>query len=451
MTEEQRLIGRWLGIAHRVRSDMTYWVLTKSGRIIARSTVQHITTTDMQQEAIRQLMEVFDTSITARFADEHFVLLEPGLFYLDDDLEPTAPEDMPTDAEYGDMIQEARPDVDVESYDRYLNAEVILERDGEPVRARVAKRAGRSHTNPLFDTREYDCIFDDGTVERYTANIIAENHYLQCDSDGHSFLVLKEIIDHTKDNSAIPISDGFIIGFNGNRFPKKTMRGWKLLCKWKDESTSWVPLVEIKDSNPVELAEYAVVNKIDQEPAFRWWAADVLRKQNRIITKIKKRYRRITHKFGIRVPKTVEEAIQIDRETNTTFWTDAIKKEMEKVGVAFEFIENWTPEQVRQGIAKGDFVGFQEIDCHMVFDVKMDLTRKARFVAGGHTTETHASLTYSSVVSRDSVRIAFLTAALNDVNVMTCDIGNAYLNAPCRERIWFVAGPEFGSRQGQVV
>jgi hypothetical protein len=462
MTEEQRLIGRWLGIAHRVGSDMTYWILTKSGRVIARSTVQHITTTDMQQEAIRQSMEVFDTSIAARFADEHFVLLEPGLFYLDDDMESTEPENdpnIPTDAEYGDMIQESRPDVDVDTYDRYLNAEVIVERDGEPLRARVVKRArsetgspiGRSHTNPLFDTREYDCIFDDGTFERYTANIIAENLYSQCDSDGHAFLVLKEIIDHTKDNSAIPISDGFTVGFNGNRVPKKTTRGWKLLCKWKDESTSWVSLVELKDSNPIELAEYAVANKIDQEPAFCWWVANVLRKRNRIIAKVKKRYWRTTHKFGIRLPKTVEEAIQIDRETNTTFWTDAIKKEMEKIGVAFEFIENWTPEQVRQGIAKGDFVGFQEIDCHMVFDVKMDLTRKARFVAGGHTTETPASLTYSSVVSRDSVRIAFLMAALHDVDILTRDVSNAYLNAPCREKIWFVAGPEFGSRQGQVV
>jgi hypothetical protein len=357
------------------------------------------------------------------------------------------------------MIQESRPDVDVDTYDRYLNAEVIVERDGEPLRARVVKRArsetgspiGRSHTNPLFDTREYDCIFDDGTFERYTANIIAENLYSQCDSDGHAFLVLKEIIDHTKDNSAIPISDGFTVGFNGNRVPKKTTRGWKLLCKWKDESTSWVSLVELKDSNPIELAEYAVANKIDQEPAFCWWVANVLRKRNRIIAKVKKRYWRTTHKFGIRLPKTVEEAIQIDRETNTTFWTDAIKKEMEKIGVAFEFIENWTPEQVRQGIAKGDFVGFQEIDCHMVFDVKMDLTRKARFVAGGHTTETPASLTYSSVVSRDSVRIAFLMAALHDVDILTRDVSNAYLNAPCREKIWFVAGPEFGSRQGQVV
>jgi hypothetical protein len=57
-----------------------------------------------------------------------------------------------------------------------------------------------------------------------------------------------------------------------------------------------------------------------------------------------------------------------------TFWTDAIKKDMEKVSIAFDFIKDWTPEQVRQGAAKGDFVGFQEIDCHIVFDVKMDLT-----------------------------------------------------------------------------
>jgi hypothetical protein len=50
---------------------------------------------------------------------------------------------------------------------------------------------------------------------------------------------------------------------------------------------------------------------------------------------------------------------------------------MEKVKVAFEFCEDWTPEQIRQGLARTDFVGYQEITCHMVFDVKMDLTRKA--------------------------------------------------------------------------
>jgi hypothetical protein len=59
--------------------------------------------------------------------------------------------------------------------------------------------------------------------------------------------------------------------------------------------------------------------------------------------------------------------------------------------------------------------------------------------------------TYSSVVSRDSVRLAFLIAALNGLDLQACDVGNAYLNAPCREKIWFVAGPEFGEDQGKVI
>jgi hypothetical protein len=95
----------------------------------------------------------------------------------------------------------------------------------------------------------------------------------------------------------------------------------------------------------------------------------------------------------LRLPKSVAETLKIDEETGTTFLMDAIRKEMEKVKVAFEFCESWTPHQVRDGTARGDFVGYQEIDCHMIFDIKMDLTRKARFVAGGHTTETPTSIT----------------------------------------------------------
>lgn len=75
----------------------------------------------------------------------------------------------------------------------------------------------------------------------------------------------------------------------------------------------------------------------------------------------------------------------------------------------------------------------------------MDFTRKARFVANGSMTDTPIGLCYSSVVSRDSVRIAFLVAALNDLDLLACDIGNAYLNAPCREKIWFKAGLECGN------
>jgi hypothetical protein len=77
--------------------------------------------------------------------------------------------------------------------------------------------------------------------------------------------------------------------------------------------------------------------------------------------------------------------------------------------------------------------------------------RKARYVAGGHMTEPPASITFSLVVSRGSVRIALLIAARNGLDMMTADIQNAYLHALCREKIWTIAGPEFGSNEGSVM
>ena len=210
-----------------------------------------------------------------------------------------------------------------------------------------------------------------------------------------------------------------------------------------------MPLKEVKESNPIELAEYAFANKLQEEPAFKWWAAFVLRKRNRIINKVKSRYWKTTHKFGVKLPKSVKEALQFDRENGNDLWEKAIKKEMGKACVAYEVVDGCDPNQARTN-NEPRLTAFQEIKCHLIFDVKMDFTRKARFVAGGHTTDTPTSLTFSSVVSRDSVKIAFLIAALNGVDVMACDIGNAYLNAPCREKIWFEAGPECGEIVGKV-
>ena len=92
-----------------------------------------------------------------------------------------------------------------------------------------------------------------------------------------------------------------------------TTRCWSIKVEWKDGSVSWVPLKDLKASNPVELAEYAVANNIEEEPAFKWWVKDTLRKRDRIISKVKAKYWRTTHKFGIEVPKSVDEAYAIDR------------------------------------------------------------------------------------------------------------------------------------------
>lgn len=79
-------------------------------------------------------------------------------------------------------------------------------------------------------------------------------------------------------------------------------------------------------------------------------------------------------------------------------------------------------------------VGSKLIPYHFEFDVKMDLTRKARLVAGGHMNKVPQHVTYSSVIYKESVRIGFLIAALNGLEVVSADVFNAYLHAEPPEK-----------------
>ena len=136
-----------------------------------------------------------------------------------------------------------------------------------------------------------------------------------------------------------------------------TTRGWKLLVEWKDSNSSWVSSNDMKDSYPLETAEYSVMNMISTEPTFTWWVPHVLWKRIWIINKVKSKYWKHTHKYGIRLPYSVEEVLRIDEETGTGFWRMAIEKEMKNVMPAFEFHDdNKMP------------VGYEKIQCHMVFD-----------------------------------------------------------------------------------
>jgi hypothetical protein len=273
----------------------------------------------------------------------------------------------------------------------------------------------------------------DGAIVEYTANTFAENLYSQINEQGNKHLIFKAIIDHRRDNNTV-------LEHHVDK-KQRTTKGWYLLVEWRDESTSWISLSELKSSNPIKTAEYAFANQIIDEPTFLWWAKQVLRHQDQIISKLKSRYWQTTHKFGIQLPHSVEEALNIDKMTKLSFWRNAIDKEMKNMRPAFE---RWDGT-LEQAISGRYYIGYQRIKCHMIFDIKMDnLTRKARFVAGGHTTHKPESLTYSSVVSRESVRIAFLLAALNGLEICTADVGNAYLNATCHEQIWTIAGLEFG-------
>jgi Reverse transcriptase (RNA-dependent DNA polymerase) len=452
--DQKVILGRYLGPTEpEVGSVLTAKILTKSGEIIRRNTLRSLTEQEVNCDDNRKERDSFDEKVGQRLGEP---FKEPELessfdvsvttpeYEVYDDDEETKPNALPEI----DKLVGSHEEYDPEGYNGYITAEVLLPKGDEFRVGTVKKRKaddngtpiGKSHDNPILDTREYQVEFDDGDVLEYSANVIAENLYSSVDSEGRRHVILDSIIDHKADASAMEKADAFT-ELKGKRIRQMTTQGWKMCVQWKDGTTSWALLKDLKESNPVQVAEYAVANGIAEEPAFAWWVPYTLKKKLQIIAKVKTRYFLRSHKFGIELPKSVQDALNIDRETNTTYWQDAIALEIKNVDVAFQDLEE--NEKVP--------VGYQQIKCHMIFDVKVgSLQRKARYVAGGHMTEAPAAVTYASVVGRESIRLGLMLAALNGLTVLSADIQNAYLTSPCSEKIYTVLGPEFGPhRQGK--
>ena len=371
------------------------------------------------------------------------------------DLEPhdidILKEEAASDPEIPHIDETPTNDIESTEFDKFLG--VYMEIPGDDGESKVlakvkdrkrdhdGKLIGQSHSTPILDTAVYNVVTPDGNLHEYSANVITENLWDQADDDGYNYRQLYEIIGHRRNSDAIAIEDGFYETKTGMKRRVITTKGWDFQIKWESGDVSYISLKDIKETNPLEIAGYVMANKLDKEPAFAWWIKTALKRRNTIISKVSQRTRKNT-KFGITIPKNYNEAVELDRVNGNRFWQDAIIKEMKNVELAFKFLDD----------GESSPIGFKEITCHLIFDVKFDLTRKARYVGGGHLTSVSPSMSYSSVVSRDSVRIMFLVAALNDLDVKMCNIGNAYLNAETKERVWFQAGPEWGkSREGSTV
>ena len=136
--------------------------------------------------------------------------------------------------------------------------------------------------------------------------------------------------------------------------------------------------------NPIETAEFAIARNIQDKPAFYWWILHVMRKRDRIISSSNARVKKVTRKYGVAIPNSVEECYRLDEQNGNSLCRDALNREMSNLTAAFD-------------ILKG----------------KLSLP--------------------TGVVSRAIVQIALTTAAPNDMNVCACDNQNAYLQAPTSE------------------
>jgi hypothetical protein len=147
---------------------------------------------------------------------------------------------------------------------------------------------GRANANSILDTRTYEIKFPDGRTDEYTTNVIAENMYAQCDIEGRQYNLMEGIVDHKTDGYAIEPADIYI-NHGSNKKVSKTTTGWNFCVERKYGTISWECLADIKESNPVEVVEYAPANSLLETPDFVWWAPHVLKKRSRIIAAVTKR------------------------------------------------------------------------------------------------------------------------------------------------------------------
>ncbi len=120
------------------------------------------------------------------------------------------------------------------------------------------------------------------------ANTIAKAIYTLCDSDRNEYIHLDKLINikHTEDALTL---DQQQIAVNVASQQHKSTMGWVICCQWKELSTSWEKLSNLKESHPVQVAQFAIQMGVALEPGFNWWVFRVLKKRDTITLMVKRR------------------------------------------------------------------------------------------------------------------------------------------------------------------
>ena len=209
---------------------------------------------------------------------------------------------------------------------------------------------------------------------------------------------------------------------------------------WQQHEPCWIDGAALRLQDPYLIVDYVHRRQLFTHSDFSWVEVLDPSALTSLIRTCAAKGEPPKYKFGELVPRSVKHALQIDATNGNHGWRDAIATELKQIN------EYKTFRTLR---ADENLYDFQRIPYHLVFDVKFDLRKKARLVAGGHLTSPPKEDLYSGVVDLMTVRIGHMIAAANDLQVCAADIGNAFLYGKTREKVYVVAGQEFGPEAGQ--
>jgi hypothetical protein len=222
---------------------------------------------------------------------------------------------------------------------------------------------------------------------------------------------------------------------------------WNVRVEWENGEVTYEPLAIIKKSDPVSLAIYARDNQLLHLDGWKSLKSLADRQERTLRlanqAKLHASRNRVVHKFGVQVPQNHNQAIRIDEGNGNHLWREAEETELKQIDEYDVFTD--------LGFKADPPKDYKKIRVHMVYDIKHDLRRKARLVADGNLTQVPSESVYSSVVSLRGLRLTIFLAELNGLELWCTDIGNAYLEAYTDEKIYIVAGNEFGAREGHTL
>jgi len=216
--DDKLILGCFLGPATDIGSALTAKILQLNGQAMCRSTLRHLTDEELQSSFHLDKQCQFDESVATHLGLASMVQDFPAKNLTPD----------PDHYDDTDLIDPDRSDAEItpEMGDNYLSAKIMLPRGGTIVKGGVTARKhdrdgnpiGLANSNPILDTRSYVVHFNDGDETQLTANMMAESLYSQCDPDGHEYILLDNIVNHRRTDTAIKLADQKVVRANGRTY-----------------------------------------------------------------------------------------------------------------------------------------------------------------------------------------------------------------------------------------
>jgi hypothetical protein len=417
--------GRIVGISEHVGPIMTYMILNEQTlKVIYRSNVRPHSDDDPNLRAALIDGENSDDTPTQNFVRSRSELMANGETGNGENINVSDSEDFATPQPIAEI-------------DELIGRSFLTEpaEDGTRSRATIIKAVDDLQADLERDPerRKFICsIGKEEAEEVFTYNQVLE--HLENDKD--FVWKFKRIVGH---QGPLTRRDK---DYQGSQ--------WNVMVEWENGEITEEPLSVIASDDPVCCAVYAREKNLLELPGWKRFSKLARREKKLLRTvnqaKLRSWRNAIKYQNGYQVPNNYADAVRLDQRNGNTKWQDATVLEMTQLDDYDTFKDIGHADEADAPS------GYQKIRGHLVYAVKHDGRHKARYVADGHLTPVPVASVYSGVVSLRGLRMVMFLAELNGLPLWSTDIGNAYLEAKTSERVYIVAGDEFGpERKGHIL